>query len=309
MTSPDISIIIRTLNEARYLGDLLSCIKKQITRYSHEVVLIDSGSTDATLSIAKTYNCNILHINRKDFSFGRSLNRACDAANGSFLALISGHCIPINEYWLEHLVKPIADGTVDYSYGKQSGLKTTYWSEARIFSKYFPEESRIPQQGFYCNNANSALLASTWKSYQFNEELTGLEDMDFAKRLVLDGGRVGYVAEAHVYHIHHEDWRQIQRRFEREALALKEICPEVFLRRRDIARYFFSGVIGDLMAGLPTSLSLIQIYQIFLYRFNQYLGSYRGNHFLRQISREMRDSYFYPLPSDSFPLTTLRFFQ
>ena len=68
--------------------------------------------------------------------------------------------------------------------------------------------------------------------YQFDEELTGLEDMHLAKRLVAAGGLVGYVAEACVFHLHLERWTQIQRRFEREALALQQICPEVILRKR-----------------------------------------------------------------------------
>ena len=55
--------------------------------------------------------------------------------------------------------------------------------------------------------------------------------MHLAKRLVSNGGVVGYVSEAYVYHIHHENWRQIERRFEREALALQQICPEVIVRK------------------------------------------------------------------------------
>ena len=48
MKKPDISIIIRTLNEGRYLADLLSSIKNQLSDFSHEVVLIDSGSRQYT---------------------------------------------------------------------------------------------------------------------------------------------------------------------------------------------------------------------------------------------------------------------
>ena len=47
------SIIIRTYNEQRYLPDLLSSIRAQKTDFQHEVVLVDSGSTDRTVSIAE----------------------------------------------------------------------------------------------------------------------------------------------------------------------------------------------------------------------------------------------------------------
>ena len=304
MTKPDVSIIIRTLNEERYLPELLSSIQSQRSSFSHETVLIDSGSTDNTLNIAEQYGCRILHISREEFSFGRSLNRACEAAQGTYLAFISGHCIPCNPNWLQNLVQPLEPGVVQYCYGRQVGGPQTYWSECQIFAKYFPEESSIPQGSFYCNNANSAILAETWKHYNFNEELTGLEDMHLAKRLVADHGKVGYVAEASVYHIHHENWRQVQRRFEREALALKEICPEVLLRRRDLLRYFSRGVIRDLAAGLPTTLASTTFQQIICYRYHQYIGSYRGNHLHRKMSSELRETYFYPTPSKGQPLAS-----
>jgi rhamnosyltransferase len=304
MTDPDISIIIRTLNEERYLPKLLASIANQKTHFSHEVVLIDSGSTDQTLNIARHYECRTIHINREEFSFGRSLNRGCEVARGKFFVFISGHCIPCNDRWLQHLVNPLQQGYVQYTYGRQLGGQQTYLSEHQIFAKYFPAESKIPQQGFYCNNANSALTASTWDFYRFDEDLTGLEDMHLAKRLTNDQGLIGYVAEASVFHIHHENWSQVQRRFEREALALQQICPELMLRRRDLVRYFSRGVISDVWSSLPNSLMTNPIYQIFRYRWHQYLGSYRGNHIHKKISSELRDSYFYPTSTKGQPLTT-----
>ena len=49
-----ISIVIRTLNEERYLEDLMTSIKSQnIKPHEIEIVVIDSGSTDKTLHISK----------------------------------------------------------------------------------------------------------------------------------------------------------------------------------------------------------------------------------------------------------------
>lgn len=304
MSKPDVSIIIRTLNEERYLPELLEGIQRQQSTFSYEIVLIDSGSTDNTLRIADRFRCRILHISRGEFSFGRSLNQACKAAEGSYFAFVSGHCIPCGQHWLQNLVQPLAQRIVQYCYGRQVGGEHTYWSERQIFAKYFPKESSIPQQGFYCNNANSAILAETWKCYRFNEDLTGLEDMHLAKRLFIDRGAVGYAADACVFHIHHEDWQQVQRRFEREALALQQICPEVLLRRRDIIRYFSRGVFRDLAAGLPATLTPNSLRQIIRYRYHQYLGSYRGNHLHKTMSNELRDTYFYPTAIKGEPLTS-----
>ena len=304
MNKPDISIIIRTLNESRYLASLLQGIQEQQADFSFEVVLIDSGSVDNTLDIARHFGCRILHISREEFSFGRSLNRACEASLGEFLVFVSGHCIPCDQNWLNNLVKPLKAGTVQYCYGRQVGGDDTYFSESQIFAKYFPVFSNLPQKGFYCNNANSALNSSVWQKYRFDEELTGLEDMHLAKRLTLDGGLVGYVGNACVYHLHHENWKQIQRRFEREALALQKISPEILLRRRDIIRYFIRAVLGDVLRDPQQIINPISFFKIICYRYHQYLGGYRGNYKHNKISSELRETYFYPSHSKGNPLTS-----
>ena len=129
MTNPLISIIIRTLNEERYLPQLLDGIYTQVVEIAFEVILIDSGSTDNTVSIADDYGCRILTISREEFSFGRSLNWGCNAAKGSFLVFVSGHCIPVNEYWLATLIAPLQDGLAEYTYGRQLAGSHSCWSE------------------------------------------------------------------------------------------------------------------------------------------------------------------------------------
>jgi rhamnosyltransferase len=292
--SVEASIIIRTLNEARYLPQLLEAIDAQRSEFRSEVIVVDSGSTDGTLEIAHAHGCRILMITKEDFSFGRSLNLGCHAAFGHFLVIISGHCVPCHGSWLQRLLAPLADGEVAYTYGRQLGGAETHWSEHRIFAKYFPSESAIPQPGIYCNNANSALLKSTWEHYKFDETLTGLEDMHLAQRLVADGGKIGYIAEAVVFHYHHERWPQVQRRFEREAVALQRIRPELTVRKRDLLRYLVTAVASDLQNAQRNRVPLQRWPNVWRYRLAQYWGSYTGNRRSRELSASLRESYFYP---------------
>lgn len=289
------SVVLRTLNEARYLEALLQGIAEQQTdQLACEVVLVDSGSTDQTLAIAQQFGCRILHIKREEFSFGRSLNMGCEAASGDILVITSGHCVPASPQWLQKLCQPLLDGLAQYSYGRQLGGPSSQFSECQVFNKYFPAISRIPQEGFYCNNANSALLKATWAQHRFDEELTGLEDMHLAQRLVRGGGRVAYVADAPVYHHHNETWPQVRRRFEREAIALQQIMPHVHVNALDTARYMVSSIWGDMRRALSQKALRQHLLNIVRYRYNQYVGSYLGNHDHRKLSHAEKDQYFYP---------------
>jgi len=287
------SIIIRTLNEAVHLDSLLQSIASQ-RGIDREIIVVDSGSTDGTLEIAARRGCSIRHITREEFSFGRSLNIGCEAAVGDILVLVSGHCVPTGETWLENLCRPIVENRAEYSYGRQIGGPDSHYSECRIFAKYYPTQSRIPQVGFFCNNANAALSRTAWLRHGFDEDLTGLEDMDLAKRLVATGSKVAYVAEACVYHYHNETWKQVKRRFEREAIALQHILPQIHIRNWDFLRYVVSSIWLDWRSAWNEGRFAETCMDIVRYRFWQYWGSYRGNHDHRKLSHAEKEKYFFP---------------
>lgn len=295
-----VSIVIRTLNEQRHLSELLTSIQDQETDgFSVESVVIDSGSTDDTLKIASSFGCRITHINRREFTFGRSLNMGCEFADGQILVFVSGHCITASRVWLKELIRPIRTGLAQYTYGKQVGRDTTKFSEVKLFEKYFPNDSKIPQEGFFVNNANSAIAREVWEKLKFDEFVTGLEDMELAKRMV-DGevGLTAYVSEAPVYHIHDETWSQTESRYEREAIALQKIMPEVHVHSWTAFRYFWAGIGVDYSAAVKQGILHREWLSILKFRAAQFIGTYRGNHEHRMLSRTKRERYYYPSIKD-----------
>lgn len=292
-TPTKISIVIRTLNEEKFLPECLGSIQSQNFNGEIETIIVDSGSTDTTLAIADNYNCKIIKISKSEFTFGRSLNLGCDNCSGDIIVLISAHCIPTDENWVTELVRPIIDGKCDYTYGRQiPRIGVSKYSEGMVFAKYYPLISAIPQKGYFCNNANSALSRETWLKYRFHETLTGLEDMEFAKRLVTAGGRVGYVSTSIVEHIHEENWKRIKIRYEREAVALSEIEPSLNLNIIQAAKMFLVGVKSDLSHA--NCFSTQRIAEIVRYRFCQYWGSFIGSKSSKMRVNRMKSEYFYP---------------
>ncbi len=290
------SIVVRTLNEGKHLGSLAEGIRNQ--EYPQELIdliMVDSGSTDNTLSIAENAGARILHLKRSEFSFGRSLNVGCDAATGEILVFVSGHCVPTNKEWLKRLINAFTEPSVSIAYGRQIGGPETRFSEHAIFGKYFPACAQNHHQSpFFCNNANLALRRECWAAYRFDESLTGLEDMHLARQLYQKKKHIIYVPEACVYHYHNESWRQVKRRYEREAIALREIMPEVHIHWHDAVRYFAAGVLGDWSRALQQNIFLKSAAEVVAFRFCQFYGAWRGNHAHRNLSRQQKDRYFFP---------------
>lgn len=295
MNNKLISIIIRTYNEQKYLDELLTVIGTQkCDNFEFETIIVDSGSIDDTLNIANKHITKITHIKKQNFTFGRSLNIGCDFSNGDILVFISGHCVPVDEYWLQRLVQPLLTGESDYTYGRQIARDTTKFSEGQIFNQYFPATNNLAQQGFYCNNANAAIRRSVWKMYQFDESLIGLEDMHLAKQIYQNKGRITYVCDSCVYHIHNENWRQVKNRYKREAIALQIIMPEIQISILDMLRFIVIAIKEDLQQATKQGSFIKNFKPIITFRILQYYGVYQGNHYSRQLSYHAKIQYFYP---------------
>jgi len=292
-----VSVIVRALNEEKWLDDALSaCAHQELgENIDLELVLVDSGSTDRTIDIAKAHNCQIFHIEKSEFTFGRSLNIGCEGALGDILVFISAHCIPKGTAWLSMLTAPLLSQQCDFVYGRQEGLENiTRFSEHEVFAHYFGEKSELQQEGFFCNNANSAITRAVWEKYRFDETVTGLEDMVLAKALHNQGGQIGYVADASVTHIHEETLQQVHRRYYREALTMRDIMPEVHFSLVDFARCLASGILADLRHAIRQKVFLKEFIGIFGFRFMQFWGTYRGHNEHRSLSRAQKEEYYYP---------------
>lgn len=291
-----ISVVIRTLNEERHLPELLSSIYAQ--KLAHdielEVVVIDSGSSDHTLQIAQKHDCRITHIQKQEFTFGRSLNKGSAFAKGDVLVYVSGHCVPVDSEWLMKLVAPVRKGIAGYSYGRQVGRGSTKYSERKLFQKYFPAKHRLPSRDIFCNNANAALSRHLWARFMFDEEILALEDMELAKRLTESGQKIAYVADAAVFHIHDENWTQTRRRYEREAIALHKIMPDVNVSIIDTLHYFLSAIVADCKSALQEKCFWKELIGIIKFRLAQFWGAYRGNHEHRKLSQKRKYDYYYP---------------
>lgn len=292
---PKISILIRCYNEEQHIGRLLSGITQQNIK-DVEIIVVDSGSTDATLSIAARYPVKIVSIRPEEFSFGRAINFGCQFASSEFIVLASAHVYPVYRDWLENLIIPFSNNTIALTYGKQRGTDVSKYSEKQILAAWFPDDMSMMglQEHPFCNNANAAIRRSVWDAFPYNEELTGLEDLDWAKRVILSGHRIVYVPNATVIHVHDEKWGQILNRYKREAIALKQIYPTERFNFLTFLRLLSSNIANDYCRALKDGVFINNIYSILLFRLMQFWGTYQGFRDKQLINRQIRERFYYP---------------
>ena len=282
---PKVSIIIRTLNEEKHLGALLEGIRAQ-TFTDWEVINVDSGSTDRTLQIIEPYASKVIRITPQEFTYGHALNLGCEAASGDYLVMASAHVRPVTNTWLEKLVRPLEEPSIAMTYGRQQGVPSTRIGEERDLLRSFAAASRILIDEPFSNNGNSAIWRKLWLEQPFDASLTGLEDMDWAKKIQKKGFRVYYAADAPVYHIHEESVRRIFRRYKGEAMAYKKIFPEASFSKGDCAKAVLVESARDLFFAFRTKKSLTKVLGIPGGRLAHYLGVYQGMRWRDGSARE-----------------------
>lgn len=291
---PDCSIVIRAYNEEKHIGRLLTGILEQSVK-NIQIILIDSGSTDATTAIASRYPVEIVTISPDEFTFGRSLNIGCAHAEAEFIVLASAHVYPVYPDWLETLLKPFKDPAIALVYGKQRGTTTTKFSENQIFRKWFPEES-IPHQNHpFCNNANAAVRTDLWKEHPYDELLPGLEDLAWAKWAYSQGYKNSYAAAAEVIHVHEETPAGVYNRYRREAIALSRIDPQQNFRLHDFFRLLFTNTITDIWHAFKQRKLSSSFYEILWFRVMQFWGTYQGHRYKGPLTQQLRQTFYYPL--------------
>ena len=287
------SVIIRCFNEERRLPVLLKSIESQSIKPS-EVLLVDSGSTDSSVRIAEDHGARVLHIRPEEFSFGRSLNLGAEAARGEFLVIASAHVYPTTDRWLELLLQPFEDQRVALVYGGQCGTETTKYSEHQIFKQWFPPVSVSDQTHAFCNNANGAVRRSVWETLRYDEHVPGLEDVHWAKRAIELGLGVTYRADAQVAHVHDESYRQISRRYRREAIGFRSVYPWEGMTLPQACRLCLSSVRLDLSEARRDGVFMKVLGSVIRFRIAQYWGAYRGMNWQGFLTSELKARLYFP---------------
>lgn len=105
---PFVSFVIPTYNAGLYLNNCLSSIEKQdYPKDKLEILLIDGGSTDQTISIAREHNVKILQNHYRDAESGKSIG--IQASKGEIIALVDADNELVEDFWLKIMVEPLID--------------------------------------------------------------------------------------------------------------------------------------------------------------------------------------------------------
>lgn len=271
---PSISVLIRTKNESKYLGKVLQRLQEQAYEGTVEILLVDSGSSDATVTIAERFGCRIFHLRPEEFSFGRSLNIGFENAHGDIVINLSGHSVPAATDYFQSMVQPFSDQNVAAAFGRDVPWPDACPSQARDILNHFPETGL---DGNKFSNANAAVRKKVWEKIKFNETLPACEDFLWAQTVLKLGHHIVYVPEARVFHSHTPSLSYIYKRYLKERKAIKYLLNMPDMHLKDIVRNSYRQVKGDFRFMKNKHYNKKWYLHIPFYRLSQEAGLYMGS--------------------------------
>lgn len=175
----ELSVIIPTLNEGKYLRNTLECLRKQ-TFQNFETIIVDGGSTDATRDIAHEYTERVFISKEGGVPLAR--NYGAKKAKGNILAMTDADCIlPPN--WLEIMHKDFRKHNVEMVWGPLEYDQEATLS-ARIFAKVVWGLYRfIWKYVVWVSNPNLAFTKEGFKKIGgYRKDVTFMDEYDIGVR-------------------------------------------------------------------------------------------------------------------------------
>jgi rhamnosyltransferase len=206
-----ISVVIPVKNGGSDLERCLDAITRQQPPGDVEIVVVDSGSTDGSVDVARSRGAEVHEISPTEFGHGRTRNLGASLARGDLLVFTSQDAYAADEHWLGRLVAPLARDRVAGAYGRQLPhddatpperyfLDFLYGADSRVQAYAGGGEPSFERTLF--SNVSSAMRRRLWEQFPFADDLIMSEDQEWSRRVLLAGYEIAYVADAVVHHSH-----------------------------------------------------------------------------------------------------------
>lgn len=220
MARPLVSVIVVARDEEENIRQCLSAVRDQEVDFETEIVVVDSGSTDRTGEVARSFGARVIDIPRTSFQHGRTRQMASERASGEYLVYLVADAVPADRRWLSSLVEAAGSGPkVAGAYSRQAPRKGAGPIEAfrlahRRSSKEEREVRRIekdqdfwawtPEQRFdFCEFDD----VSCCRRHDLLEKfpippVEWAEDLLWAREVLLAGYEIVFEPRSMVFHSH-----------------------------------------------------------------------------------------------------------
>ena len=216
-----VSVFIPVYNGRKYLAECIrGVLNQELPRgFRLEVLITDSGSTDGSVDIIKSFGNKVIfdQIPNSEFGHGKTRQRAVNLTKGDFIAFLTQDATPASNQWLLHMLEPFfVSEKIGIVFGRQIprpyAEPTIKREVSSVFGSFGPENAIIlhekysqidgwtlPNYNYFFSDVNSAIRRDINKEIPFRD-VAYAEDQALAEDCMEAGYIKAYAAQGAVYH-------------------------------------------------------------------------------------------------------------
>ncbi|AQS38745.1 Glycosyl transferase family 2 [Shewanella psychrophila] len=277
-----IAIIMRSKNSAWVIANTLAALNSQDFQ-DYELILVDSGSTDATLEIASFYDCRLIEIEPGDYYPGKVLNQAIEQCQAEVVVFLNSDAVLLRDDSLTNLLDAFNDPDIVAAFGRQIPRPEAHLWVKRDYATSFPATGN-PPSWITLSLPFAAIRRQHWQQHPFYQDAWASEDTEWGHWAQTSGYKLAYVPQALLMHSHNYTLKQVygRRYVEGEADAFiyhkkHKLTSAISGFAKGLLRDCFQHMITRDLRGLLFTPS-----RLFVYHWAYYAGLRWGNTRIRQ---------------------------
>ena len=235
-----ISVVIPVKNAGSEFRFLLSLLKKQRGFKAVEIVIVDSGSTDGSLEVARAYGAKIVQITPDEFSHSYARNLGAENASGEYVLFTVQDALPPSETWLYELFLGLKKGDVVAASCAEVPredadmfYRVMCWNHYRfmevdqtdrILSQPASDDYKALRKNAQVSDIACLIERDVFAKYRYRNDYA--EDLDLGIRLIKDGYRLALLGSVKIIHSHNRvPYYHLRRGFV-EKVVISKILPD-----------------------------------------------------------------------------------
>lgn len=215
-----VGVLVLTLNAEKHLSKSLPPVINSPLK--PEILVIDSGSQDNTVEIARNYGVKVVVIPKTEFNHGATREKGRKILNTDIVVFQTQDAYPLDETMLQKLVIPIEQKKSEIAYGRQIPH-----DKAELFESFprkfnYPSESNIRSlkdvdkygiYTFFNSHSWAAYLNSALDESGGIEIMLTNEDYFTTAKMLKAGFKIAYVSDSIIQHSHEYNLRDEFKRY------------------------------------------------------------------------------------------------
>ena len=256
MNTDHLSIVILTKNGGPLFKEVLAGLFACDGVRETEILVIDSGSSDATLEYAREYSQIRIHeIPASEFGHGKTRNLGARMTTGSIIVFLVQDATPATTDFLKRLTAPVAEDGFAATFGRQLPRPSTNKIEQIFLEHTYPnrrevracsDERDLGIKSIFFSNVCSAIRRDVWEQIPFDESLIMSEDQLWAKQVLLAGHRILYEPAATVFHSHNYGLKDVFKRNFDSGVSLVGIAHDTFVGMASYELRYLASSVSEL---------------------------------------------------------------